>query len=103
MERKIGHQIPDDCYVDHINRNKLDNRRENLRIASKGENAINSKVPSNNTSGFKGVTWDKSKGKWQAQIMYQQKYIHIGRYTNLADAVEARRIKAVELFGEFAE
>lgn len=102
MERKLGHSVPDGYYVDHVNRNKLDNRRDNLRLASKGQNAINSKVPSNNTSGAKGVTWDKSKQRWQAQIVYQQKFVFIGRYKKVEDAIEARREKEVELFGEFA-
>lgn len=88
--------------VDHINGDKLDNRRENLRVATQGQNLMNTAKRSDNISGYKGVSWDKEKRKWVAQIHYQGKHIHIGRYLTPIGASEAYRIKAKELFGEFA-
>jgi hypothetical protein len=57
-----------DELIDHINGNKLDNREFNLRKANKSQNAMNSKKPSNNSSGTKGVSWDKRSEKWEAYI-----------------------------------
>src|SRR5687767_14638664 len=52
--------------VDHINGNTLDNRRSNLRVCSRKQNARNSRRPAHNRSGFKGVSWDKQTGRWRA-------------------------------------
>lgn len=70
--------------IDHINRNTLDNRKSNLRIVTKFENNLNK---GNNTSGCVGVTWDKSKQKWQVTI--KKKYI--GRFDDFKEAVNARK------------
>ena len=76
--------------IDHINRNRLDNRIENLREASRSCNRRNSCVPRNCTTGVKGVGWDKWSGKWAARIYDQQKNIRIGRYKDFSEAVCAR-------------
>lgn len=60
--------VPDGRFVDHINGDKLDNRRANLRLCSSAENLRNRGAPSNNTSGFKGVSFDRARGTWKAQI-----------------------------------
>ena len=91
-------------YVDHINRNKLDNRRCNLRIATPQMNAINQGVNSRNKSGVKGVYFNKKNGKWVASIIVSNKYIHLGTFETLEDASMARK-EAEEkyhkpLFGE---
>ena len=91
-------------YVDHINRNKLDNRRCNLRIATPQMNAINQGVNSRNKSGVKGVYFNKKNGKWVASIIISNKYIHLGTFKTLEDASMARK-EAEEkyhkpLFGE---
>ena len=78
--------------VDHINQNPLDNRKENLRFVIPTANAINSKVPKNNKSGYKGVSWRKDSNKWRAQITIQGKIICLGTYERIEDAIEARRI-----------
>ncbi len=89
--------------VDHINRNKLDNRKENLRIATKGQNAINSKLPSNNTSGFKGVSRNnQGKRYWAAYIKIDQKHKFLGNYITKESAAMAYAIAAKRFFGEFA-
>lgn len=66
--------------VDHINRDKLDNRRDNLRIVSHSQNHLNSGLFKHNTSGYKGVTWDKERGKWKAQIKWNGKNKNLGLF-----------------------
>ena len=88
--------------VDHINGNGLDNRKENLRIVTKRENSINSKTQSNNTSGVKGVAFDKSRNKWIVQIMIDKKSKNLGRFDNFEDAVQARKDAEKLYYGEFA-
>lgn len=84
--------------IDHINRNILDNRMENLRIVNKQKNEYNEKpLRTNNTSGIKGVLWDKENKKWYAQITYFGKTIKIGRYISKEDAIVAR-LKSEMLF-----
>ncbi len=86
--------------VDHKNRNGLDNRRANLRIATPSQNNANSKIPINNTSGFKGVAFRKKK--WEAYIMVNQKKIHLGRFLAKELAAAARSKAGQDYFGEFA-
>lgn len=93
---------PENRVVDHINGNPLDNRRSNLRICTSAENSRNLKRQSNNTSGFPGVSWDKSRNKWAAKIRFNYKHINLGRYVNLSDAVKARERAEIEYFGEFS-
>lgn len=88
--------------VDHMNQIKNDNRWCNLRECTVSQNLANSKIPKNNTSGFKGVTWYKRDKKWKAQIMFRGKHINIGRYKEKNAAAMAYNDKALELFGEFA-
>lgn len=94
--------IPDGFEADHVNRNKLDNRRCNLRICTRSQNEANRPIFPNNSSGKKGVSWDKVNNKWRAVICFKRKYIHIGRYNNIEDATVAYNKKAKELFGDFA-
>lgn len=83
--------------VDHINRNGLDNRRLNLRSATRKQNAENQGLASDNTSGFRGISWYKRDSKWQASIRHQGKGINLGRFDKLEDAVAARQ-EAEELY-----
>lgn len=76
--------------TDHINRNKLDNRRVNLRAADKSLNSFNRDKPESNTSGHKGVYWDSWSQRWRAEIKVMYKKITLGRYEKLEDAVKAR-------------
>lgn len=69
----------------------MNNNIENLRAASKNLNAINTGLPKNNTSGVKGVSWNKACGKWSAQIKVNGKKIHLGTFTNIEDARQARQ------------
>jgi hypothetical protein len=88
--------------VDHINNNTSDNRLENLRYASKSENAQNSKISiKNKTSGVKGVYFDKERKQYLSNIVYKQRRIFLGRYETVEEATLIRRMKARELFGSF--
>ena len=75
--------------IDHINRNKSDNRASNLRPATYEQNAQNRQKNSKNTSGFKGVTWHKRDERWQAAITIKGKVVHLGYYKELEDASKA--------------
>lgn len=78
-------------HIDHINRDKLDNRLCNLRKLSCSENLQNTKVNSNNKSGFKGVDWAQASGKWQARITLHRKRIPLGYFDSIEDAIAARK------------
>lgn len=88
--------------VDHINRNCLDNRIENLRICSQEQNLWNSKKPSHNTSGYKGVCFDKSRNKWVAQISIKNVTKLIGRFSTKEEAYAAYVKRASEIRGQYA-
>lgn len=89
-------------YVDHINGDSLDNRKENLRYCTKAENNMNRLKNLNNTSGYKGVIWNKLAKKWQSQIKYDNKLLYIGVYSNIIDAAKAYNEAAIKYHGEFA-
>lgn len=87
--------------VDHINGNKLDNRKMNLRLCSQSENNMNRGVFSNNKSGIKGVSWNKSKKKWVAQIQVNGKRIYLGAFDDKLVASNRYIDKSKELFGRY--
>ena len=78
-------------YVDHINHNTLDNRKENLRVVSNSDNLKNSRIRIDNKTGYKGVRFDRFRNKWSAEIKVNYKKIHLGRYEKFEDAVRARK------------
>lgn len=88
-EMHNGH-IPKGMEVDHINHVRTDNRIENLRLVSRLENCKNRKLNSNNTSGFNGVSWSKSDGKWLAYIYINKKRIRLGLFSDISKAIAAR-------------
>lgn len=83
--------------TDHINRNRLDNRKENLRIVSRKKNKENSSLYNNNTSGTSGVSWHKMSGKWMAYINHNSARIHLGIYSTRDEAIAVRKAKEIEL------
>ena len=87
---------------DHIDRNGLNNCRSNLRPDPKRRNNANQGIRSDNTSGYKGVTWHKRGGKWQAQIQVNGKRRHLGLFVDEIEAAKAYDRAALEAFGEFA-
>lgn len=88
--------------VDHITRNPLDNRIENLRLATQSENHCNRGKFKNNTSGFKGVSWHKYTQKWEAKIMLDGTRKYLGYFDTPEKAALAYNAAARELHGEFA-
>lgn len=90
MHREII-KTPTGFVTDHINRDKLDNRRSNLRIVTRSQNGINTGLQSNNVSGYKGVSWHKKHKLWHTRIKKQNKEIHIGWFRVFGDAVFARK------------
>jgi hypothetical protein len=87
--------------IDHINQNKLDCRKDNLRSCSHSQNQANQGLQKNNTSGYKGVI-KTPFNTWAARIKYKQKKIHLGTFKCKEEAARAYNSKAKELFGEFA-
>ena len=85
--------------MDHINRNKKDNRLANLRITNKSINAYNSKMRTDNTSGYKGVWYRKDTGKWVAEIRKDQKKIILGNFIDKQDAIRERKKAEVVYYG----
>ncbi|WP_119775916.1 HNH endonuclease [Dehalobacter sp. MCB1] len=83
-------------FVDHINRNRLDNRKSNLRIVTFQENMNNKSLYKTNSSGHKGVKWNARLDKWQSQITHNKIRVHLGVYDELQDAIAARRTAEVE-------
>jgi len=89
-------------FVDHINKNRADNRKSNLRTCKRSENMRNRGLLSTNKSGITGVHYDKQRNKWTASITYNCKKLFIGRFELKEDAIRARLFKEIELFKDFA-
>jgi len=93
----------DGLIIDHINGNPLDNQRCNLRICTKAQNVMNSKIPKRNASGFKGVSFCSRMKKWKTGIMVNSKSIHLGYFNDKMQAAQAYNEAAKKYFGEFAK
>lgn len=94
---------PDGVEVDHRDRNRLDNRRRNLRFATRSQNAANcGKRGVASASRFKGVAWRKDRECWSASIMLNVRGISLGNYDSERDAAKAYDAAALQYFGEFA-
>lgn len=91
-----------DCEVDHINLNRFDNRRSNLRLCTHRQNQCNHGLQSNNTSGAAGVRFYGPRNKFTATIKHFGKDIHLGYYPDVVSAMQARNVAMALLFGEFA-
>jgi hypothetical protein len=87
--------------TDHIDNDRKNNTLSNLRWASAMENLQNTKLSKTNTSGVKGVTFNKKQQKYVAQITFQKKHVHIGSFKTLEEAKIARLTKSNELFCQF--
>ena len=85
--------------IDHINRNKTDNRITNLRDVSHKQNQQNTGKRSDNTSGHTGVSWYKPYSKWLAHIKHNQKQINLGYFTTIEEAVAARKAGELKYWG----
>jgi hypothetical protein len=103
LERVLGRKLEHNEDVDHINEIKLDNRRENLRLATRIQNSANRGKNKNNTTGYKGVMWLPKRKQFIASIKFNYKRIQLGYFTTAEEAHEAYKAKAIELHGEFAK
>jgi hypothetical protein len=88
--------------LDHINGDRADNRIENLRAVSAGQNQHNRKLNSNNTSGYKGVAWDKENKNWTTYINLEGRRIFLGYYSTPEEADKVVRKAREELHGAYA-
>ncbi|UCD53087.1 MAG: HNH endonuclease [Phycisphaerales bacterium] len=93
---------PDGMIVDHIDGQRHNNRRANLRVCTWKENVRNGKPSRSSTSRFKGVHRDRKRGKWVATIACNAKTTYLGSFDDEIEAAKAYDRKARELFGEFA-
>lgn len=91
-----------DCYVDHINGNRTDNRMSNLRVVDSTHNSMNRSLQSNNKSGCHGVCFCASRNKWQASIWIHKKRTYLGSFEEYDDAMAARIEAEDKYFGEYS-
>jgi hypothetical protein len=90
------------AHIDHMNRNKKDNRISNLRVCGAKENQQNANTPKNNTSGYKGVAKVRKSPKFRAYICVNRKQIHLGMFDTPEEAHSAYCQAATSYFGEYA-
>jgi hypothetical protein len=89
-------------YIDHINRDRTDNRKSNLRFATLQQNNYNKDRSNNGSSGHKGVSWSKTMNKWEAYINKNYKRFILGYYTNIEEAIKVREEAENKYFEEFS-
>lgn len=104
MERILGRPLVKGEEVDHVNLNKRDNRRENLRLATHKDNMHNVGRLPTSTTGFKGVTRSKlcPSRPYRAYIVVNGKQKHLGHYSTPEEAHKAYCEAATKYYGEFA-
>jgi hypothetical protein len=88
--------------IDHINGNKLDNRKCNLRVCNQSGNTANGKIRINNKSGYRGVSWNKKYKKWESYLTKNYKHFFLGYFDNKKIAAKVYNREAKKQFGEFA-
>lgn len=101
--QRLGHNLGG-MVIDHANHDPLDNRRENLRICTRSQNAGNAikQRRANKTSKYKGVYWSKQRGKWNVSVQGNGEKHFLGSFDDETEAARAYNRAARELFGEFA-
>lgn len=102
MHRLVLGGVDTRLHVDHKNGNRLDNRKNNLRISTCSQNLMNRGPQANNSSGYKGVIYDKTRDKWRAEICVEKKRKYLGRFSTPEEAALAYNAAAKELHGEYA-
>lgn len=102
MHREIMEAVGRACEVDHIDGDGLNNQRANLRICTHNENTLNLQMNRRNTSGYKGVSFDRKRNRYQAYIRVRYRSYHIGRYKTSIEAAIAYDDVARKIHGKFA-
>ena len=102
LHRYLFGDIEQDKCVDHIDRNVLNNRRNNLRLCLHKDNSKNTSIRSDNTTGYTGVYRDKRNGRWFSEITADGEKHYLGTFKNIEDAIVARSDAEKRYFGEFA-
>lgn len=102
LMHRVINNTPDGMETDHIQGDTLDNRCDKLRSATHSQNMMNRKKQSNNTSGFRGVYYNKQMGKWRARIKNNGTLKDLGTYDSAEQAGKVYADAARELHGEFA-
>lgn len=100
---KLVNQTPDGFQTDHIDGDRLNNTRANLRTVTQQQNKWNRGLESTNSSGYKGVQKHGASKKWQAKISVNNKPIHLGVFENKEAAALAYNEAATKYFGDFAK
>lgn len=101
MHRFINN-TPEGMSTDHVDGNRLNNQKINLRTCTHAQNIMNSRKMKKGSSVYKGVHWSTRSNCWYARIVFNYKLIHLGVFKNEKKAGLAYNNKAKELFGEFA-
>lgn len=102
MHEAVNGFPPPKMVIDHVNGDKSDNRKGNLRFVTRSQNNLNIRLKSNNTSGKTGVLWKKNRSKWMAMIRLNGKNKSLGSFLLKEDAIEARIAGEKIYYGEFA-
>lgn len=90
LERKIGRELTAEEVTDHIDGNGLNNRRCNLQAVTQSQNMFRARLSKSNTTGYKGIWWNKSKKGWDVYINKNKKRYRFGRFKNFDEAIKAR-------------
>lgn len=95
--------FPQSSTIDHIDRNKMNNRRSNLRFCSQHQNSFNQSLRKTNSTGYIGVSENKTTGRFEAYIHFSGKKKYLGLYSTAEEAAVVRDKEAIRLFGKFAK
>lgn len=94
--------FPPSGTIDHIDRDKMNNRRNNLRLCTQQQNSFNQSLRVTNSSGYTGVSINKATGMFEAYIHYKGKKKYLGLYTTAEEAAVVRDKEALKIFGKYA-
>lgn len=99
-ERHCG-EVPGGMTIDHIDRDTLNNRLDNLRLATRSQQQINQAVDRSSTTGYKGVSWQKREGAYRAKVEFKGRQFYLGLYSRPTEAAFAYNVAVRLLHGEF--
>ena len=103
VHKVILSDVGKDMNIDHINRDRMDNRRSNLRVCSHQENMFNQRKRNTNTSGYIGVAYHKAANKYESYINLDAKKHYLGLYDTAIEAARVRDEYAKRMYGEYAK